>query len=61
MTRYGDILRPRRLVGVRGAGWMFDGFYYVSNVTHRIKKGEYTQSFTLKREGFGAISPVVLP
>jgi hypothetical protein len=60
MTRYGDILRPRRLVGVRGAGWMFDGFYYVKQVTHRIKKGEYTQSFTLTREGFGAIAPVVM-
>ncbi len=60
MARYGDILRPRWLVGVRGAGWMFDGFYYVKRVQHSIKKGEYTQSFTLKREGFGAISPVVM-
>jgi hypothetical protein len=61
MTRYGGILRPRRLVGVRGAGWLFDGFYYVQQVTHRIKKGEYTQSFTLKRGGLGALTPVVLP
>jgi hypothetical protein len=61
MTRYGGILRPRRLVGVRGAGWLFDGFYYVQRVTHRIKPGEYTQSFTLKRGGLGALSPVVLP
>ena len=60
MDRYGDVLRPRRLVGVRGAGWMFDGFYYVKQVTHRIKRGEYKQSFTLKRDGFGAISPVVV-
>ncbi len=61
MARYGDILRPRRLVGVRGAGWMFDGFYYVKRVTHRIQRGQYKQSFTLKRDGFGAMSPVVMP
>jgi len=60
MARYGDVLRPRRLVGVRGAGWMFDGFYYVKRVTHRIHRGEYKQSFTLKRDGFGALSPVVV-
>ena len=59
MERYGDILRPRRLVGVRGAGWMFDGYYYVKQVTHRIKRGEYKQSFTLKRDGFGALTPVI--
>jgi hypothetical protein len=61
MARYGDILRPRRLVGVRGAGFMFDGFYYVKRVTHRIQRGDYKQSFTLKRDGFGALSPVVVP
>jgi len=61
MMRYGDILRPRRLVGVRGAGFTMDGFYYVKSVTHNIKHGEYTQDFTLEREGTGAISPVVIP
>lgn len=59
--RYGDVLRPRRLVGVRGAGYLLDGFYYVKRVTHKIKKGEYKQSFSLAREGFGSISPVVIP
>lgn len=59
MLRYGDILRPRRRVGLRGAGWNYDGLYYVNQVTHSIKKGEYKQSFKLKREGLGAISPVV--
>ena len=59
--RYGDVLRPRRLVGVRGAGYLLDGFYYVKRVTHKIKKGESKQSFSLTREGFGSISPVVVP
>jgi hypothetical protein len=61
VTRYGDILRARRLVGVRGAGWLNDGFWYAKRVTTRIKKGEMKQSFSLVREGFGAISPVVMP
>jgi hypothetical protein len=58
--RYGNILKPRGLVGLRGAGYNYDGTYYVKRVTHRIKKGEYHQSFTLTREGTGALLPVVL-
>ncbi len=56
---YGDVLRARRLVGVRGIGNSYDGIYYVKNVTHKIKIGEYKQSFNLTREGLGSISPVV--
>lgn len=59
VSRYGHILQARRLVGVRGVGWLLDGFYYVKRVTHSIKKGEYKQSFAIAREGFGAISPLV--
>jgi hypothetical protein len=53
-VRYGRILRAHRIVGVRGVGNSFDGDYYVESVTHRIKRGEYKQSFTLKREGRGS-------
>lgn len=59
VARYGDLLRPRGLVGLRGAGYTNDGFYYVKSVTHSIRRGEYKQSFTLTREGVGALSPVV--
>jgi hypothetical protein len=48
---YGNILQARGLVGVRGAGTPFDGLYYVSSVTHNIKRGEYKQNFTLARNG----------
>lgn len=58
-TRYGSILRARRLVGVRGAGLSYDGTYYVRRVTHSITLGSYTQRFTLSREGTGALLPVV--
>jgi hypothetical protein len=60
-SRYEGLLRPRALVGVRGAGFSYDGLYYVKRVTHNIRKGEYKQRFTLTREGLGAISPVVVP
>ncbi len=60
-SRYGALLRPRALVGVRGAGYSYDGIYYVKQVTHTIRKGDYKQNFTLTREGLGAISPAVIP
>lgn len=53
---YGQVLRARRLVDVRGAGRTSDGTYYVKQVTHRIKRGEYKQHFSLTREGRGATS-----
>lgn len=49
VSRYGRLLKSRQLVGVRGAGLAFDGLYYVKNVTHDIKRGEYKQSFSLAR------------
>lgn len=52
--RYGDILMPRGIVLLRGAGYSHDGKWYVKNVTHNIKKGEYKQSFDLAREGEGS-------
>jgi hypothetical protein len=51
VLRYGHILKARQLVGVRGAGDAFDGLYYVGKVTHNIKRGEYKQTFELKRNG----------
>jgi hypothetical protein len=61
VVRYGRVLRPRELVGVRGAGVTYDGLYYVTSVTHNLKRGEYTQDFTLAREGLNALSPTVTP
>jgi hypothetical protein len=61
VTRYGHILRMRTLVGVRGAGRAYDGFYYVTSVTHNLKRGEYKQSFSLSRDGLVSQTPVVGP
>lgn len=51
--RYRAILTAPGIVGVRGVGEDYDGYYWVKNVKHQISLGEYTQSFTLTREGTG--------
>jgi hypothetical protein len=61
VVRYGHVLRPRELVGVRGAGITYDGLYYVKSVTHNLKPGSYTQNFTLAREGLISLTPNVIP
>ena len=59
--RYGGILSVRGLVGLRGAGFDHDGFYYVQSNVHKIEKGSWTQTFALNREGTGTTTPVVMP
>lgn len=58
---YGDLLTARGLVGLRGAGWTHDGLWYVQQVTHQIRRGEYTQAFTLTRDGSGSTLAAVQP
>lgn len=60
-VRYGDLLQPRGLVGLRGAGLQYDGLYYVRQVTHTISRGSYRQRFTLTREGLGSTVSAVRP
>ena len=60
-VRYGSILRARQLVGVRGVGYSYDGYYYVQRVTTNIAAGQCSQSFSLSREGTGTIVPFVVP
>jgi hypothetical protein len=59
VVRYGRILKARGLVGVRGAGDAFNGLYFVKSVTHKIKRGEYKQDFTLTRNGLVSTVPRV--
>ena len=60
-ARYGDLLKARELVGLRGVGWSYDGLYYVKSVTHELRPGLYKQGFTLTREGLGTTVPRVIP
>jgi phage protein D len=47
---YGAVLRPRRLVQVKGAGNAHSGRYYVTRVVHELKgEGVYIQQFTARR------------
>jgi hypothetical protein len=59
VTRYGGVLKPGKLVSVRGAGMAFDGHYYVSGVTHTIKAGEYKQGFQLTRNALVSLTSEV--
>ncbi|WP_298232533.1 hypothetical protein [uncultured Azohydromonas sp.] len=59
VTRYGRLLKSRQLVGVRGAGLPFDGLYYVSRVTHEIRRGAYKQGFELARNALISTVPAV--
>jgi hypothetical protein len=59
VVRYGQPLKSRMMVGVRGAGLAYDGLYYVNSVTHNIKRGEYKQNFQLSRDGLIANTPKV--
>lgn len=59
VARYGRLLRPRALVGVRGAGEAFDGLHYVTGVTTMMEPGSFTQSFTLARNGLLSTVPTV--
>jgi hypothetical protein len=59
VLRYGRMLKARKLVGVRGAGVAYDGLYYVNSVTSKIRRGEFTQSFDLTRNGLISITPTV--
>jgi len=61
LGRYGRVLEPRKLVGLRGAGFQNDGFYYVRDVVHSISRGKWTQAFTLVRDGVGTTTMTVRP
>lgn len=50
---YGDLLQAGGTVDLRGVGYTYDGRYYVNEVTHEIRPGDYKQQFTMTREGTG--------
>ena len=51
IARYGQPLKARGLVGVRGAGLAHDGLYYVKSITHTLGRGSWKQAFQLVRDG----------
>jgi hypothetical protein len=59
VQRYGQPLEARKLVGLRGAGTAFDGLWYVTSVTHELKRGDYKQQFSMARNGLVSTLPTV--
>jgi len=60
----GTVVNAPGVVGVRGTGQSYDGFYYLKSATHEINLladsgWDYTQQLTLTREGVGATTSVV--
>ena len=60
VSAYGDVLKARSLVDVRGVGRTMDGTWYVQSTTNTLSRGSWKQSFSLEREGTIAQSPKVL-
>jgi hypothetical protein len=54
--RYGDLLFAPGIVGVRGVGESYDGYYYVKSADHQISRVDYKQSFSLSREGLRSLT-----
>lgn len=61
VLRYGRPLKARRLVGVRGAGRLHDGLWFVKSVTSTMDVAgrRWTQSFQLARGGLLSSVPVL--
>ncbi|HMR33006.1 MAG TPA: hypothetical protein PKA13_11705 [Geminicoccaceae bacterium] len=51
--KYGRILRAGLPVAIRGAGRQHSGNYYVTKVTHTIRRGGYSQGFEAWRNAVG--------
>ena len=58
-VRYGRLLEPHKLVGLRGFGPAYDGLHYVEKVTTSFAEGALSQQFELTRNGVLSITPKV--
>lgn len=47
------VLRPGKIVNIRGVGRVFNGSYYVTRVHHTITPDSYTQRFEARRNAVG--------
>lgn len=59
VARYGQLLRPRKIVNVRGAGPHSNGMYLVESVSTTIEPGSIKQSFNLSKNAHGSYSQKV--
>lgn len=54
-VQYGDLLRARRLVPVKGVGELLSGLYYLTSVKHLYTSERYVQQFTARRNATVAL------
>ena len=59
IARYGRLLKARQLVGLRGAGRLYDGHWFVRSVSTTLSRGRLQQSFSLDRNAFESWSETV--
>ncbi len=59
VARYGQLLRTRKIINVRGAGPHSNGMYYVQSVSTTIERGSIKQSFNLSKNAHGSFSQKV--
>jgi phage protein D len=50
-NQYGNILKPRAPVTIKGVGETYSGIYYVTHVNHIFDADGYIQHFRVKRNG----------
>lgn len=50
-NQYGNVLKPRAPVTIKGIGETYSGIYYVTHVTHIFNADGYIQRFEVKRNG----------
>jgi len=50
-NKYGNVLKARQTVTIKGVGVTYSGVYYVTHVTHTFAAEGYTQRFRVRRNG----------
>lgn len=50
-NQYGNVLKPRAPVTIKGIGETYSGIYYVTHVHHIFNSDGYVQRFRVKRNG----------
>ncbi|NOQ13303.1 MAG: hypothetical protein GQ583_02325, partial [Methyloprofundus sp.] len=51
---YGHVIRPHKMITIRGISESYSGEYYVTHVTHQFKTGGYTMQIKVKRNAIVA-------
>ena len=46
---YGHVIRPHKMITIKGISENYSGEYYVTHVTHQFKTGGYTMQIKVKR------------